>query len=471
MPKNDSIEELYLAKKAVLEHYYLNERAEGITQVIPKRFSSFEIGSVSAPVKKPLYTQIKRLYDNIGGLPRVHINNGEEVPAFLSRHLESRQNIDTSEIAQSSYIINRMLHVNQDTKNNRKKHSKEVASISRNLGENLGLGEEDIMVAEISSLCHDLGHAPFGHAGQRAMSKKLREVGVNEYIADDNIQSLLRAKEMGMPDTVMDALVYHDGKALKKTNGRYNSKNLDSSFYKFVKDKEKAPSIPAQLSAIADDIANDSRDVLDILKFKDDAPGTGKSINELRGSSKLFDRVYRKIVKNNGDIKEDKLMQKVVMGLQGEYISDVKKEYKRRSENGAKDGIYIGFSKEMKKEHHELRSSMREVFKNKSFMKMDELVNKSIGRVFDAFYNNSEGLNEAIESLPESKLKLDSRELASKVSQIEESDIIKKDEIKATEVVNFVFRSLNDRDCYELANSIDSCNKMQRLNQDNSRAL
>lgn len=471
MTKAANIEELRLAKGIVLNHYYLQERAEEITQVIPKRFSSFEIGAFSTPIKKPLYTQIKRLYENIDRVPKVRANRGEEATSFLSRHFESRVGADDSEIAHSSYLINRMLHSNQDTKNNRKKHSKEVAAISRILGDKLRLDEEDVMVAEISSLCHDLGHPPFGHAGQRAMANKLRQIGVDEHIADDNIQSLLRAKEMGMPDSVIDALVYHDGKPLKETNGRYGASNLDSSFDEFVKDRDRAPAIPAQLSAIADDIANDSRDVIDILKVEDDAPGAGKSLGMLRQSSRLFDRVYRKVIENNKGIHGDKLMKKIVKGLRNEYISDVKNEYKRRQSYGGKDGIFICFSKEMKTEHDELRNSMREVFNDKGFMKIDELINKSIGTVFDAFYNNSEALNDAIELLPSGKLKSDSIDLASKMSEIEDAKLANSSEIKAAEVVNFVFRSLNDRDCYELAKTINLSEKSQALNHGGGRSV
>ncbi|MDA0782194.1 MAG: HD domain-containing protein [Rickettsiales bacterium] len=263
---NANKEELVSSKEFIKNHDYF-KRSEGITQILPQNISIRDVGAMYSPIKADFQEGIKRFETQLKKLPISRIKSNENVDSFLNRYLEIRSSQErNSKLSLDLSNVSEMMEGKDNTKNNRKKHSLEVASIAKELGKKLKLTEEDILTAEITSLCHDLGHAPYGHSGQKAISSKLKSMGLNEYLSDDNLQALDKAKEMGVDDRVMQALIYHDGKPIKDVEHRYNANNLQPYFHKFINDREKAPSIAAQVAAISDDIANDSRDIVDIYK-------------------------------------------------------------------------------------------------------------------------------------------------------------------------------------------------------------
>lgn len=238
--------ELLATKELVLKHEYFR-RSEGITQIIPKDLSIIEIGSVHAPIKRSFQEKIERFENQLKKLPKSQKDKEETTATFLKRYLQERQSSNIHNKTQKALGgIVEIINDKQQTENNRKKHSLEVAAISKDLSSKLNLTAEESLIAEIASLCHDLGHPPFGHAGQRAMAKKLRNIGVNEYIADDNLHSLQKAKKMGLHDSILETLIYHDGKPIKEVSKKYNKSNLDEEFHKFISDAERPPSIITQ---------------------------------------------------------------------------------------------------------------------------------------------------------------------------------------------------------------------------------
>jgi dGTPase len=155
-------------------------------------------------------------------------------------------------------------------------HTLEVAQIARALARTLGLDED---LTESLALAHDLGHPPFGHAGERALDLCLKDHGG----FDHNAQTLrvVTSLEHRYPDfdglnltwESLEGIVKHNGPLTDRTGspvGRYRGHALPSGIadYNRVVDLElwSFASLEAQVAAIADDIAYDAHDIDDGLR-------------------------------------------------------------------------------------------------------------------------------------------------------------------------------------------------------------
>ena len=155
-------------------------------------------------------------------------------------------------------------------------HSLEVAQIARALARQLGLDED---LTEALALAHDLGHPPFGHAGERALDACLQAHGG----FDHNAQTLrvVTSLEHRYPEfdglnltwETLEGIVKHNGPLAERNGaavGRYRDHGIPSgiSDYTWTYDLElwSFASLEAQVAAIADDIAYDAHDIDDGLR-------------------------------------------------------------------------------------------------------------------------------------------------------------------------------------------------------------
>ncbi len=153
-------------------------------------------------------------------------------------------------------------------------HSMEVAQITRTLCKSLNLNEE---LGEAIALAHDLGHSPFGHAGERGLQKVMKPYGG----FDHNIQALriTTEYESHYPDFPGLNLSWETLEGMVKHHGRVKGK-LNPYLKKFNKqydlELKHYSSLEAQIAALADDIAYLNHDI-------DDGFRAGfYTINELR---------------------------------------------------------------------------------------------------------------------------------------------------------------------------------------------
>jgi dGTPase len=155
-------------------------------------------------------------------------------------------------------------------------HSLEVAQIARALARQLGLDED---LTETLALAHDLGHPPFGHAGERALDACLKAHGG----FDHNAQTLrvVTSLEHRYPEfdglnltwESLEGIVKHNGPLTERSGaavGRYRDHGIPAgiSDYVSIHDLElwSFASLEAQVAAIADDIAYDAHDIDDGLR-------------------------------------------------------------------------------------------------------------------------------------------------------------------------------------------------------------
>ena len=138
-------------------------------------------------------------------------------------------------------------------------HSLEVAQIGRSIARNLRLNED---LVEAIALAHDLGHTPFGHAGQDALNGCMKEFGGFEH----NLQSLRVVDKLEERYGAFDGLnlTFEAREGILKHCALNNAKNLGDVGQRFL-DKTQ-PTLEAQLTNLADEIAYNNHDIDDGLR-------------------------------------------------------------------------------------------------------------------------------------------------------------------------------------------------------------
>lgn len=138
-------------------------------------------------------------------------------------------------------------------------HSIEVAQLTRSIARALRLNED---LAEAIALAHDLGHTPFGHAGQDALNTCMKQYGGFEH----NLQSLRTVDLLEEHYAAFDGLnlMYETREGVLKHCSRANAEQLGELGLRFIEGRQ--PSLEAQLANLADEIAYNNHDVDDGLR-------------------------------------------------------------------------------------------------------------------------------------------------------------------------------------------------------------
>ncbi|KMQ80820.1 Deoxyguanosinetriphosphate triphosphohydrolase [Candidatus Burkholderia pumila] len=138
-------------------------------------------------------------------------------------------------------------------------HSLEVAQIARSVARNLRLNED---LVEAISLAHDLGHTPFGHAGQDALNECMRDHGGFEH----NLQSLAVVDQLEEHYGAFNGLnlCFETREGILKHCSRENARKLGDLGERFLTGKQ--PSLEAQIANVADEIAYNNHDADDGLR-------------------------------------------------------------------------------------------------------------------------------------------------------------------------------------------------------------
>jgi len=212
-------------------------------------------------------------------------------------------------------------------------HTLEVTQIARALARTLGLDED---LAEALALAHDLGHPPFGHAGERALDACLADFGG----FDHNAQTLriVTAIERRYPEfdglnltwETLEGIVKHNGPLIDAEDrpvGKYRETGVPQSIADFSATFDLAlwshASAEAQVAAIADDIAYDAHDLDDGLRAE------LFNLSDL-GSLPVIGGLLREVRDQYPGIDPPRLTHELVRRLIGKLIEDVVGESTRR---------------------------------------------------------------------------------------------------------------------------------------------
>ncbi|MFI4961579.1 MAG: deoxyguanosinetriphosphate triphosphohydrolase [Hyphomicrobiales bacterium] len=155
-------------------------------------------------------------------------------------------------------------------------HTLEVAQIARSLARALGLDED---LAEALALAHDLGHPPFGHAGERALDEALSHFGGFDHnaqalrIVTDLERRYAAFDGLNLTWETLEGLVKHNGPLTDRAGqavARYRERGVPAAILAYTKIQDlelwSQPSAEAQVAALSDDIAYDAHDIDDGLR-------------------------------------------------------------------------------------------------------------------------------------------------------------------------------------------------------------
>jgi len=232
-------------------------------------------------------------------------------------------------------------------------HSLEVAQIARTLARALGLNED---LTEALALAHDIGHPPFGHAGEDVLQAAMAEAGGFDHNA--HTIRLLTRLETPYPRFAGLNLSWETLEGLAKHNGPVAEPPwaLAEADAEWPLELRTWPGLEAQIAAIADDIAYDNHDI-------DDGLRAGLfTLAELLDVP-LVARAWRAVRTRHPDAEEARLVPELVRDLIGHMVNDVLAETGRRASGMA--GIddvraagrpLAGFSAEMAAEEKALKA-------------------------------------------------------------------------------------------------------------------
>ena len=233
-------------------------------------------------------------------------------------------------------------------------HSIEVAQIGRTIARALALNED---LTEALCLAHDLGHPPFGHAGEDALAGALADVGG----FDHNAHTIRVVTRLETPYPGFDGLnlSWEALEGLAKHNGPVIDPTWAMAEANSEWDLELAswPGLEAQVAAIADDIAYDNHDV-------DDGLRAGLLDLEELIELPIAARLWREIGERHPGISQDKRQRALVRDMIGHMVGDVLAETRRRIGDARVESIedvrsagrqLVGFSDETAVEERELK--------------------------------------------------------------------------------------------------------------------
>jgi len=264
-------------------------------------------------------------------------------------------------------------------------HSLEVSQIARTLSKFFNLNED---LSETLSLAHDLGHTPFGHAGEEALNDCMKNYGG----FDHNIQTLriITILEnryynfIGLNLTLetLDGLIKHNGPVNNKTKfDKILGKNFFKNKIKFLDNT----SLEGQIAAISDDIAYNSHDLEDGLKsnlFK---------LNDLKNIpvlNKIISKHRSKFTKYSADLIVRQIIRDIINEMVKDVIKTTEKNIKTNKIKNLKE-VYnsekkiVCFSYKMKSFDLEIKKFLKEkMYFHKNVKKKTNYGKKIIKKLF-----------------------------------------------------------------------------------------
>ena len=209
-------------------------------------------------------------------------------------------------------------------------HSLEVSQIARTISRALGLNED---LAEALALAHDLGHTPFGHAGEEALHACMRDFAGFDHNAQTlRILTKLERRYAGFDGLnltweTLEGVVKHNGPLLRRTEKANKANSLPMPIKEFNEEVDleltSYPSTEAQVAALSDDIAYNNHDI-------DDGLRAGLFAPEDLADVPLVGPVFAEIGKRHPGLERTRLIHESIRRLIDLMVADLLAETRRR---------------------------------------------------------------------------------------------------------------------------------------------
>ncbi|ALG69137.1 deoxyguanosinetriphosphate triphosphohydrolase [Beggiatoa leptomitoformis] len=266
-------------------------------------------------------------------------------------------------------------------------HSLEVAQLSRTVARSLSLNED---LTEAIALAHDIGHTPFGHAGQDALHQCMKEFGGFEH----NLQALRIVDELedhypafrglNLTFEVREGILKHCSSKQAKLLGRVASR--------FLYEPRTQPSLEAQIANLCDEIAYNNHDIDDALRAK------LVSIQQLR-EQRLFNDHYTDVMMQWSILPQRRIIHETIRRMIGEQIANLIETSSTQLETlqpksiddvRAKEESMLTLSAAMYEKHLELKQFLRtQMYQHYRVQRMAFKARRVINGLFEAFNNDA----------------------------------------------------------------------------------
>src|ERR1700722_16303515 len=260
-------------------------------------------------------------------------------------------------------------------------HSIEVAQIGRTVARALDLNET---LTEAIALAHDLGHTPFGHAGQEALNECMRDYGGFEH----NLQSLRTVDELEEHYASFPGLnlTFECREGILKHCAPSKARALGDIGERFL--QRRQPGLEAQLANLADEIAYNNHDV-------DDGIRAGLITLEETCTVPLVARQYEQVQRLYPQLQGRRRVFETVRRVTNALVIDVIEESLERvrvaapahsDDARAHSQPLIGMSAVMQSEHLELKQFLREqLYRHQRVLRMTTKAKRVVTELFAAF--------------------------------------------------------------------------------------
>ena len=259
-------------------------------------------------------------------------------------------------------------------------HSIEVAQIARTIARALNLNDD---LTEAIALAHDLGHTPFGHAGQDALNACMKEYGGFEH----NLQSLRTVDRLEERYGAFDGLnlMYETREGILKHCSPKRARELGALGERFLEDKR--PSLEAQICNLADEVAYNNHDV-------DDGLRSGLISVEQLEATRLFARHVTEVRRNFPEIGGRRMISETIRRTIDAQVTDLLAESARRIAEAhvhTLDDVHrstalIGFSDPMAEENRALKTFLRNnLYHHYEVLRMTNKARRVVTDLFEAF--------------------------------------------------------------------------------------
>jgi dGTPase len=263
-------------------------------------------------------------------------------------------------------------------------HSIEVAQIARSVARALGANEA---LTEAICLAHDLGHTPFGHAGQDALNECMRPYGGFEH----NLQSLRVVDELEERYAEFPGLnlTFECREGILKHCSARVARELGDLGERFL--KRTQPGLEAQIANVADEIAYNNHDVDDGIRAQ------LVSLDELR-ETRLFRRQLDTVTAKYPDLGERRLVHEVIRRMINHIVIDLIRTSQARLQEARPASIdevrsqpkpLISLSNAARDEHGELMQFLRErLYRHYKVLRMTAKARRVLKELFESFLSD-----------------------------------------------------------------------------------
>ena len=311
-------------------------------------------------------------------------NFPEDPPAYRGEFQRDRDRIvHSTAFRRLEYKTQVFVNHEGDLFRTRLTHSLEVAQIARGIARALSLNED---LSEAIALAHDLGHTPFGHAGQDSLNACMRGHGGFEH----NLQSLRIVDTLEQRYAAFDGLnlSFETREGILKHCAREHAANLGELGERFL--DQTQPSLEAQICNLADEIAYNNHDI-------DDGLRSGLvSVEQLEEVS-LFRKNLIRVKRVDGNLSGRRLIHETVRRMINALVSDliettsvnISRANPRSLEDVRRATSLVAFSDEMCEAQREMKRFLRNnLYQHYQVLRMTRKAERTISDLFSVFMSD-----------------------------------------------------------------------------------